>query len=90
MQDGDGEEVQHWLQEAVQECDREGLLGLHRLQAAQLPLRAQTGVQGMQYLVKCYLLALTFPHVQNVPVEECHDVPRQQCAEVPEQVVAQY
>ena len=44
----------------------------------------------MQYLVKCYLLALTFPHVQNVPVEECHDVPRQQCAEVPEQVVAQY
>ena len=90
MQDGDGEEVQHWLQEAVQECDREGLLGLHRLQAAQLPLRAQAGLQGDAVLSEVLLISANFSHVQNVPVEECHDVPRQQCAEVPEQVVAQY
>ena len=74
MQDGDGEEVQHWLQEAVQECDREGLLGLHRLQAAQLPLRAQAGVQGDAVLSEVLLISanlLTCPERARGGVSRC-------------------
>ena len=60
MQDCDGEEVQHWLQEAVQDCHREGLLRLHSLQAAQLPLRAPAGVQGEAVLSEVLIISANF------------------------------